>query len=353
MVSEPIIDDSTHTFIIAEAGSNWKIGSKEDNLKMGEKLVEIASNSGADAIKFQTFKSQTLYAPDAGQVQYLKDSGEIKEINDLIDDLEMPYDMMEYLVQCCEKNNIIFMSSVFSVEDAKEVDKFTPIHKVASYEINHVKLLEYLSRIEKPILLSTGASTFEEIDFAINYLKNNNHNKIGLLQCTSKYPAPLDSLNLSVIPKMKNRYNLPIGLSDHSLDPLIGPLVAVGLGATIIEKHFTIDKKLPGPDQSFALEPNELTKMISAIRSADKAKGNGEKIILDIERELQKFATRSVQAIQNISKGDVFQDNNIALLRPGNRKRGENARFFADIIGKKATKDILIGDGVSLEDCED
>lgn len=245
------------------------------------------------------------------------------------------------------------MSSAFSVEDAKEVDKFTPIHKVASYEINHIKLLEYLSQTKKPVLISTGASTFEEIDFTVNFLKKKNHNKIGLLQCTSKYPAPLDSLNLSVIPKMKNRYNLPIGFSDHSLDPLIGPLVAVGLGATIIEKHFTFDKKLPGPDQSYALEPNELTKMISSIRNADKAKGSGEKIVLDVEKELQKFATRSVQAIQNISKGEIFQEKNIALLRPGNRKRGVNARFFEDIIGKHASNDILIGDGVSLEDCED
>lgn len=353
MTTEPLIDDSTHTFVIAEAGSNWKIGSKEENLKMGENLIEIASNSGADAVKFQTFKSKTLYAPDAGQIQYLKNSREKKEINDLIDDLEMPNEMIKHLAEYCEKNNIIFMSSAFSVEDAKQVNKFTPIHKVASYEINHVKLLEYLSKTGKPILLSTGASTFEEIDFAINVLKNNNHDKIGLLQCTSKYPTPLDSLNLSVIPKMKTRYNLPIGLSDHSLDPLIGPLVAVGLGATIIEKHFTADKKLPGPDQSFALEPTELAKMISTIRNADKTKGDGEKIVLDIEKELQQFATRSVQAIENISKGDILQESNIDLLRPGNRKRGADARFFRDLIGKKASKDIPIGDGVSLEDCTD
>jgi N-acetylneuraminate synthase len=353
MVDSPIIDDPAHTFVIAEAGSNWKIGSYEENLKMSEKLIEIAAQSGADAIKFQTFRSQTLYAPDAGQVEYLKNSGEGKKINDLVNDLEMPYEILQNLAECCEENNIIFMSTSFSVEDAKEVDKFSPIHKIASYEINHIKLLEYLSHINKPILLSTGASTFEEIDFAVNLLKKNKHNKIGLLQCTSKYPAPLNSLNLFVIPQMRKRYNVPIGFSDHSVDPLIGPLLAIGLGATIIEKHFTLDKKLPGPDHFFALEPVELKTMISSIRNADSAKGSGEKTILDVERELQKFATRSVQASKNISKGDIFQENNIDLLRPGKRKRGADARFFGDIIGKKAVKDIPIGDGVSFEDCKD
>lgn len=353
MGDSPIIDDPAHTFIIAEAGSNWKIGSYEENLKMSENLIEIAARAGADAIKFQTFRSQTLYAPDAGQVEYLKSSGEGKKINDLINDLEMPYEILQNLAKCCEENNIIFMSTAFSVEDAKEVDKFSPLHKIASYEINHIKLLEYLSHTNKPILLSTGASTFEEIDFAVNLLKKNNHNKIGLLQCTSKYPAPLDSLNLFVIPQMKKRYNVPVGFSDHSVDPLIGPLLAVGLGATIIEKHFTLDKKLPGPDHFFALEPVELKTMVSSIRNADSAKGSGEKIILYVERELQKFATRSVQASKNISKGDIFQKNNIDLLRPGKRKRGADARFFGDIIGKKAVRDIPIGDGVSFEDCED
>ena len=205
-----------------------------------------------------------------------------------------------------------------------------------------------MAKTKKPILISTGASTFDEIDFAINLVKNNANNEIGLLQCTSKYPTPIEALNLSVIPKMKERYNVPIGFSDHSVEPLIGPLTAVGFGATIIEKHFTLDKNLPGPDHSFALTPQELELMVKSIRYADKSKGNGEKIVLNDEQELLLFAKRKIQAIKNIQKGDVLKEGfNFEVLRPGNRVRGLEPRFLDKINGTKSTKDVLKGDGIT------
>ena len=340
-------DDISHTFVIAEAGSNWKCGSYEDDLKQAKNLIKIASKAGADAVKFQTYRSDTVYAHDAGNSDYLSKQGISKNINEIFEYLSMPYEMISKLAKICNEEDIIFMSTPFSVEDARNIDPYVPVHKIASFEINHVRLLEFLSRTKKPILISTGASTFDEIDFAVNLLRKNQIT-VALLQCTSKYPSPIESLNLSVIPKMRERYNVPIGFSDHSTHPLIGPLIAIGLGATIIEKHFTLDKNLSGPDHSFALNPEELEIMITSIRSADKSKGNGEKIILDDEQELFYYAKRRIQAIKDIKKGDILKEGfNFDILRPGNRSRGMDPRMINEIIGKKATRDISRGEGIT------
>ena len=342
------IDDPNHTFIIAEAGSNWKSGSYEEDLEQAKKLIKIASNSGADAVKFQTYRADTVYAYNAGNSNYLAEQGINKKINEIFEYLSMPYKMISELAQICNDEKVIFMSTPFSIEDAKQIDPFVSLHKIASFEINHVRLIEFLAKTKKPILISTGASTFDEIDFAINLVKNNANNEIGLLQCTSKYPTPIEALNLSVIPKMKERYNVPIGFSDHSVEPLIGPLTAVGFDATIIEKHFTLDKNLPGPDHSFAVTPQELELMVKSIRQADKSKGNGEKIVLDEEQELLLFAKRKIQAIKNIQRGDILKEGfNFEILRPGNRVRGLEPRFLDKINGKKSTKDVLKGDGIT------
>lgn len=346
-----IFSNPNHTFVIAEAGSNWKVGSYEDDLKMAKKLIDVAVKAGVDAVKFQTYRSKTVYVENAGQIDYIHNSSGTN-INEIFSKLSMPYEMLPELRDYCLKNNVIFMSTPFSVEDAIQVDKLVDVHKVASYEINHVRLLEFLSKTGKPVLISTGASTYNEIDFAVKLMKKN-HVKIGLFQCTAKYPATLDILNLAVIPQMKLRYNVPVGLSDHSIEPLIGPLVAIGMGATFVEKHFTLDRNLPGPDHAFALIPNELEDMVNAIRKADTTKGNGEKTVLSEEQELYKFATRSIQAIKNISKGEIFQEGvNIDILRPGNQKRGLAARFLFDVLGKKSSKDIGSGEGITKNDFE-
>lgn len=341
-------DDLSHTFIIAEAGSNWKVGEYDDDLNRAKELIKIASKSGADAVKFQTFKPETVFVPEAGKIDYLSKKGINQSINDIFENLAMPYEMIPELSNFCKQENILFMSTSFSINDAKQVNPHVPFHKVASFEINHVRLLEFLAKTQKPIIISTGASTYDEIDFAVELVKKNGNENIALLQCTSKYPALIEELNLSVIPKMKSKYNVPVGFSDHSMDPIIGPVLAVGLGATIIEKHFTIDRNLPGPDHPSSLIPSELELMIQSIRNADKAKGNGEKIILDVEQELHQAGTRAIQAIKNISKGDTLQEGiNFELLRPGNRSRGLEPRFLNKVNGKKSTKDIALGDGIT------
>ena len=340
--------DFDHVFIIAEAGSNWKVGSYDDDLKRAKDLIKTAARCGADAVKFQTYRPETIYVPDAGRSDYLSEHGIMDNINDIFKHLSMPYEMIPDLANYCETQNIMFMSTPFSIPDAKEVDPYVQIHKVASFEINHVRLLEFLAQTKKPLLVSTGASTYEEIDFAVNLLKKKGNEKLILLQCTSKYPAPIESLNLSVIPQMKSRYQTPVGLSDHSMDPVIAPVMAVALGAVVIEKHFTLDRNFPGPDHPFALIPDELELMIKSIREAEKAKGSGKKEILKEELELRHFATRTIQAIRDISKGEVLQEGiNFEILRPGNRIRGVEPRFLETVNGKKAKNDIKKGDGIT------
>ena len=163
------LENSEHTFVIAEAGSNWKCGNFEDDLKQAQKLIDIAIESGADAVKFQTFKSKSTYVENAGEINYLK--SKTKDIGKLFDELSMPYEMLKELSSYCVKKNIHFMSTPFSVKDAKEVDQYVELHKVASFEINHIGLLKYLSDCNKPIIISTGASSYSEIDFALDILK--------------------------------------------------------------------------------------------------------------------------------------------------------------------------------------
>jgi N,N'-diacetyllegionaminate synthase len=342
------LDDLSHTFIIAEAGSNWKSGTLEEDLKRARELIKVAKNAGADAVKFQTYKPETIYVQDAGKIKYLSEYGINQNINEIFEHLSMPYEMIHELAKYAEEKNIVFMSTPFSVQDAQAVDPHVPLHKIASFEINHVRLIEFLAQTKKPLLISTGASTYDEIDFVVELVRKNGNSKIALMQCTSKYPCPLSSLNLEVIPHMKSRYKIPVGFSDHSTDPIIAPVLAVGLGATIIEKHFTLDRNFPGPDHPFSLIPSELEAMIKSVRSAELAKGDGKKEILKEELELRRFATRSIQAIKDIAKGEILQEGvNFEILRPGNRIRGIEPRFLHVINGKKAVREIKKGDGIT------
>ncbi len=340
-------DNPKHIFVIAEAGSNWKCGSYEDDLNQAKTLIKIATKSGADAVKFQTYRPETTYVSNPGVSDYLSQTGSSENISDIFDEHSMPYEMIPELVELCNKENIMFMSTPFSIQDAKIIDQFVSVHKISSFEINHIRLLDFLAQTNKPIIISTGASTYDEIDFCVKRIQNLGNDKIILLQCTSKYPCPLESLNLSVIPEMKSRYNLPVGFSDHSIDPIIAPIMSIGLGATVIEKHFTLDRSLPGPDHSFALIPIELESMIHAIRESEKVLGLGIKEILDDEKELRSFATRSVQAITDISKGEILREGiNFEILRSGNCSRGAEPRFLETINGKISLKDIKKDEGI-------
>ncbi len=351
MKPSPITRD--RVFIIAEAGSNWRMGTPERDLEMARTLIEIAAEAGADAVKFQTYRAETVYVPEAGESGYLAASGIRKSINDIFDDLAMPHAMLPELAAICRENGVQFMSTPFSVADAEAVDPFVAVHKVASYEINHVRLLEYLAATGKPLILSTGAAGEDDIRFGIDVVRRHGAGDFFLMQCTARYPAPMDSLNLRVIPFLRERFGLPAGFSDHSRDPVVAPVAAVALGARIIEKHFTLHNRLPGADHPFAVTPEELRRMVAAVRQAEEALGMAEKQVDEAETELRHFAVRALQAIRDIQPDEVLvEDENFAVLRPGNRSQGLSPRFLDRVAGRRTVRFIGRGEGITRDAVE-
>jgi len=340
-------------FIIAEAGSNWRMGTPKRDIKMAKTLIDIASDVGADAVKFQTYRANSVYVPNAGNSDYLSQAGIKESINKIFDDLSMPYEMIPELSEYCQSQNIEFMSTPFSVNDAIAIDPYVNFHKIASYEISHYRLIEFIAKTGKPTFLSTGGANIDEIKWALNHFYKNGGKQISLLQSTSKYPASLESLNVSAMIDLQKIFDVPVGLSDHSIDPITAPVAATALGASVIEKHFTLNKKLPGPDHSFALEPSQLKQMIIAIRDCEKCLGTGKKTIHDEELELRDFAQRSIQCIKNILKGEIFQEGkNFDVLRSGKQNKGMHPKFLESLEGKTSTRNISLGDGIIEEDYE-
>jgi N-acetylneuraminate synthase len=347
-------DAVASVFIIAEAGSNFRMGTPPRDLAMAKALIDVAAEAGADAVKFQTYRPETVYVPNAGEADYLSEAGVKESITDIFRDLSMPYDMIPKLAEYCRTRDIEFMSTPFSVADAEAVDPFVARHKLASYEISHRRLIEGLAATGKPLIMSTGAAEEADIEWAVDLFFQSGGKDLTLLQCTAKYPAPLTSLNLRAIPWLRERFGVLAGLSDHSRDPIIGPAGAVALGATVIEKHFTLHNKLPGPDHSFALTPDDLKTMVNAIRSMEQAVSQEGKTILEDEQELRSFARRSVQAVQDIKKGEPIQEGvNVDVLRPGKQRQGAHPKFLDAMEGKPTVRDIPAGDGVSPGDWTD
>lgn len=346
-LEKKFIHEQTKVFIIAEAGSNWYSEGDSNGIKRGFQLIEAAKEAGADAVKFQTFKAKDTYVPNPGSADYLKDTG--KGIEKLFEDLEMSEEMLLQLVEHCKKVGIEFMSSVFSPRDFALIDPHVSRHKIASYEISYAGLIELVAKSNKPLILSTGASNIADIDWAVSYFKKQGGKDLTLLQCTAKYPAEPETLNLNVIPWLMSRYQVQAGLSDHSLNPLEAPLAAVTLGATVIEKHFTLDRTLKGPDHVFAIEPKELKNLVSSIRAVEKMKGSSYKSIQPSEEELYFFCRRGIQALQDIQPGEILKFGaNYAVLRPGKRSLGLHPKHLSEIEGKRVKQAIGKGEGIQF-----
>lgn len=334
-------------YIIAEAGSNWRMGTPQRDRAMARALIDIAVEAGADAVKFQTFSPENVYVKNAGQSRYLAKAGIAEDIVAIYEDLALPHEILHELAEYCTKCGIDFMSTPFSKSDFDAVDPYVRRHKIASYEINHIHLIEMAAASGKPTFLSTGASVEEEITWAVNTYQQKGGKELTLLQCTAQYPADIDSMNLKVIPWLKNRYRVAVGLSDHSRDPLLAPIAATALGASVIEKHFTMSNHLPGPDHAFAVLPHELKKMVRAIRETERMLGTGVKNIQASEEELRRFAKRGIQALHTIMEGDpLVEGKNIAILRPGNQQPGIHPKFLSEMEGKRATRTIEPGAGI-------
>jgi sialic acid synthase SpsE/RimJ/RimL family protein N-acetyltransferase len=340
-------------YIIAEAGSNWRMGTGARDRAMACTLIDIAAEAGADAVKFQTYRPETVYVQNAGQSDYLSEAGIKQDIREIFEDLAMPYELLAELAEHCRKREIDFLSTGFSPTDFAAIDPFVAIHKIASYEISHPHLLTLAGRSGKPLILSTGASGEEDIEWAVRTFRQAGGRDLCLMQCTADYPAPISSLNLRTLPWLQARFAAATGLSDHSREPSLGPVAAVALGARVIEKHFTIDNRLPGPDHAFALVPQELKELVRQVRLAEAGLGDGVKRVLPEEQELANFARRGLQAISEIAPGEILREGvNYAVLRPGKQALGVHPKHREKIEGRPATRRVPIGDGLRLSDAE-
>ncbi|MBA3239460.1 MAG: GNAT family N-acetyltransferase [Parachlamydiaceae bacterium] len=347
----PLGEKVDPVYIVAEAGSNWRMGNYKRDLAMAKRLIEIAADAKADAVKFQVFRPETLYVENAGSSSYLKESGIEEPMSALFSDLVMSYEMVAELYATCQQMKIAFMATPFSKEDFAAVDPFVSHHKIASYELNHPHLLALAAHSKKPLFLSTGASTEEEIAWAVKTFYAEGGEELTLLQCTASYPATPASMNLRILPWLKHRFQVKVGLSDHSEDPYCAPVSAVALGATVIEKHFTLDKRLPGPDHAFAVTPVELKQLVTSVRMAEQMAGGYIKEVDPSEFELRQFARRGIQAISSIPQEGTFREGeNIAILRPGRQTLGLHPKFLPEIEGKRATHAIAPGQGIQFGD---
>ena len=318
-------------YIIAEAGVNHN-GSFE----LACKLVDAAKAAGADCIKFQTFKSQNLVSHTAQKAEYQKDAtGEGSQI-DMLKKLELSYGEFLMLKDYCEKQGICFLSTPFdfeSIEFLKSIDM--PFWKIPSGEITNYPYLVALAKTEKPIVMSTGMCELGEIEAAIHVLKDYGTKDIRLLQCNTEYPTPFEDVNLRAMQTMKEYFGIEVGYSDHT-EGIEVPVAAVALGATIIEKHFTLDRNMEGPDHKASLEPDELKAMVESIRRIEKALGNGDKTPSKSEKKNITIARKSIVAKKNIRIGEILTEENLTVKRPGN---GISPMEWNKVVGTKAVRD--------------
>ena len=319
-------------FFIAEAGVNHN-----GSINIAKKMIDVASNAGANAIKFQTFKTQNLLIKNAPSMLHQKRFNKKISQYEMLKKLEISYDDHIILKDYCKKKKIIFLSTAFDVESLIFLKSIKmKIFKVPSSEMNNFEYLKTLSKFNKKIILSTGMSYLKEIKDALDFLKKNKQNlkKVSLLHCTSEYPAKFSNLNLEAIQTMKKKFKLDIGYSDHS-EGIEVPLVAIGMGCKIIEKHFTLSRKMQGPDHKASVEPKELNLLIRKIRNLEKSFGDGIKKPLKSEMINRKLARKSLVASQQVFKGEKFSELNLTTKRPGTRISADQ---YINFIGKIANK---------------
>lgn len=319
-------------YIIAEAGVNHN-----GSLDTAKKMVDKAKSAGADCIKFQTFISKNLVSKNAEKAEYQKQQTDEKESQlDMLKRLELTFSEFVKLNDYCEDKGIEFFSTAFDFESIDFLEKLNMKKwKIPSGEITNLPYLVRIAQMGKPVILSTGMSTIEDVKAALEVLYNNGSGEVTVLHCTTEYPAPYRNVNLKAMNTMKEELNVPIGYSDHT-EGIEIPIAAAALGATVIEKHFTLDRNMEGPDHKSSIEPNQFQAMVKAIRNVEMALGSGEKIPSDSEKKTMFIARKSIVAKRSIKKGECFTEENLALKRPGT---GISPMKWFEIIGKKAVKD--------------
>ena len=323
-------------YIIAEAGVNHN-GSFDTACRM----VDEAKKAGADCIKFQTFKSENLVSVKASKADYQKDNtGEGSQL-DMLKKLELSFDEFIQLKDYCKKKEIDFLSTPFDLESLDFLDKLgVPFWKIPSGEVTNLPYLLAVAKTGKPVIMSTGMCEMEEIRAAVDALSQNGTKDIKLLHCNTEYPTPFEDVNLKAINTIRETFGLETGYSDHT-NGIEVAIAAVALGSTFIEKHFTLDKNMEGPDHKASLDPIELCEMVKSIRNIEKALGSKEKKPSVSELKNKTVARKSIVAKTNIKAGEVFSEENITVKRPGN---GISPMRWFEIIGKTADRDYIEDD---------
>lgn len=316
-------------FIIAEAGVNHN-----GDLTLAKQLIEQAADAGADAVKFQTYKTENLVCKTAAKAAYQFGTTDENESQyDMLKKLELTKDMHEVLIGYSRQIGIQFLSTPFDTDSIDLLSGYQlETYKIPSGEITNYPYLKKIAGLHKRVILSTGMSTMEEIGAAIQLLQQNGVGSITLLHCTTEYPAPMGEVNLRAMSAMHQRFGLPVGYSDHTRGIEIS-IAAAAMGAVVIEKHFTLNRDLEGPDHKASLEPAELKAMVAAIRNVEKALGNGEKKVTASEAANISTVRKSIVAYRNIAKGEVFTEENITTKRPGT---GISPMVWEQVLGKKA-----------------
>jgi len=321
------------TLIIAEAGVNHN-----GSLELARKMIDAAVDAGADAVKFQTFKAKKVVSRYAQKAEYQNKTTTADESQlEMIKKLELDSAAHQMLIDYCKKKNIQFLSTPFDLESIGLLNKLgLEIFKIPSGEITNLPYLRKIGSLKKEIILSTGMADLREIEDALDVLIRTGtaRKDITILHCNTEYPTPFEDVNLKAMQTIAAEFNVKVGYSDHTLGIEI-PIAAVGVGASIIEKHFTLDKNMEGPDHKASLEPNELMAMVCAIRNIEKALGNGIKKASPSELKNKPIVRKSIIAARDISKGEAFTEDNLTIKRPGT---GISPMRWDEIVGKTSTK---------------
>lgn len=341
-IGDRLLGEGEPTFIVAEIGVNHN-----GRLDLAERLVDSAKEAGADAAKFQAYKTERIVTKYAEKARYQKETTDPRKSQyNMLKKLEIEAKGLREIHRYARKRNIMFLASAFDEESVDLLDSLdVPAFKVASGEVTNLPLLRYMGEKKRPMILSTGLSTLEEIGGALRIIREEGVEDIVLLHCVTGYPAKIDEVNLKVMDLLRRTFGFPVGFSDHTLGISV-PTAAVALGAVLIEKHFTLDKNMAGPDHRASLEPNKFREMVSAIRDVENAMGNGVKRITIEEEEIKKAARRSIVARIRIPKGAIIRENMLGFKRPGS---GIEPKDLDRVIGKKAKKDIEVDELITLD----
>ncbi|ARJ49823.1 N-acetylneuraminate synthase [Candidatus Pelagibacter sp. RS40] len=321
-------------FIIAEAGVNHN-----GSIELAKKLIDVASESGADAVKFQTFKAENLATKNAKKANYQMETTDLRESQfQMLKKFEINFKMHKQLISYCNKKSIMFLSSPFDIDSISLLnDLGLNTLKIPSGEIINLPYLRCIGKLKKKIILSTGMANLDEIKNALDILirSGTKKNHITVLHANTEYPTPMQDVNLKAMLTIGNTFGVSYGYSDHTSGIEVD-IAAVALGATCIEKHFTLDSNMEGPDHKASLEPHELKDMVKAIRNIELALGNGIKKPSNSEIPNIKIVRKSIVSKTSIKKGDIFNENNLTIKRPGN---GINPMKWDKLIGTKSKKD--------------